>query len=234
MKLGRLEHNPARLAAVPSHRFGIAEPPPLCLIRDYVPFAPGLYGNDRLPCCTAVAVANAARAFSWARSACDIVVAEARVKAFYAGCVGCADTDEAMAGTDGAVLLDVIDRGTSAGVDLGQQVPLVPTAARIAPDDRAGMSHAMLHDGAVILGVELSISDQRTPVWTVSPPTSAGDPAAGSWGGHAAFGWGYTGLADDDQVMIGTWGIWQAATWAWVRERTAEAYSCSWGQLAAA
>jgi hypothetical protein len=115
MLLGRKPHDPLRVAAHPARRLGLAKPPPSQINRSKVPFAPGLYGNDTLPDCTAVTTVNMARAFSWVNAGCDIAVQAAKVPAFYALCVGCASTQTAMAATDGAAVLNVLERA-SAGV----------------------------------------------------------------------------------------------------------------------
>ena len=123
MRLGRLPADPAALARAPSlaaHRFA-ALAPPAAIDRGAVPFAPGLYENDTLPDCTAAGLANAAGMVA-ALNGFSLAIDPARVPAFYAGCVGCAPTDAAMAATDGAVMLDVLTRQAVEGFDVGPQL----------------------------------------------------------------------------------------------------------------
>jgi hypothetical protein len=113
-RLGRLAHDPTALAAAPSHRFGTV-PAPKFVDRAPVDFQPKLYRNDILPDCTVVALANAARGLA-ALNGFDLVVAEDSVPAFYGDCVG---NPPDLAATDGAVMLDVLQRQAGMGFDIG-------------------------------------------------------------------------------------------------------------------
>lgn len=232
--LGRAAHDPGRVAAVRPHIMGADAAPPTKLDRSNIPFVPGMYSNNILPNCTAVSTANIARAFSWIRAGCDIVVDPAKVPSFYASCVGCADTEAAMLATDGAVILDVLERAAAHGYDVGQQVSLFPGHASIDPGNRAMIAHAALTMGAADLGVQLSVSDQKMAVWDTVAPADAGDPTAGSWGGHDLFLWDWDGLDDTSLVRLGTWGGFYQATWRWVQARAEEAYALDWPQLLSA
>ena len=230
VRLGRKAHDPAALAAAPAHKFG-AVPPPVVLDRSAVEFVPGLYGNDYLPDCTAAGLANAARAVA-ALNDFNLVVDPDLVPAFYAGCVGCAPTPVAMASTDGAVLLDVLQRQAGQGFDVGAQ-ELVGLYGTVTPSITA-LALAMARLGHVYLGVTLHDRDMQAnasgDVWDVQQGRDDGTVV----GGHCIMGWDYTGLGYTDTVRVATWGKWQPATWAWVAARLDEAHALVWRQLARA
>ena len=230
-RLGRAPHDPLRVASIQPHVMA-AVMVPEALDRSAIPFQPGAYQNDQgLPDCTAAAMANCARAFSWTKAATDIVVDPDKVTAFYAKCAGVPHTFEAMAATDGAIMLEVMLRAEREGVDVGQQVPLVPTFTRCSNLKRLDLANAAVVYGASSIGVNLSISDQNMQIWDTDTPIGAGDPTPGTWGGHNTFIWDWEGLRDQSLVRIGTWGNWKQATWRWVESRIDEAYALHWSQL---
>ena len=139
--LGRIRHDPVALARAPSHRFG-AVPPPVVLDRSATAFEPGLYYNDTLPDCTAVALANAARAVA-ALNGFDLVLDPARVPAFYGACVG---NPADLAATDGAVMLDVLARQAASGFDVGPQT-LYGLHATIDRHSRSALASGMARLG---------------------------------------------------------------------------------------
>ena len=223
MRLGRLPHDPAALAAVPVHRFG-AVPPPPALDRRGVEFAPELYGNDTLPDCTAAALSNAARAVA-ALNGYGLVVYPEMVPLFYSSCVGYPVN---LAATDGAVVLDVLRRQMIEGFDIGPQV-LSGEFGTLDPASRSGLATGLAHLGPVYLGVTLRDREmQGGAVWDVLPGRDDGPIV----GGHAVIGWDYAGLGDGDTVRIGTWGRWQDVTWRWLAARLDEAHGLVWRQLA--
>ncbi|MFL5255508.1 MAG: hypothetical protein ACJ8AI_21950 [Rhodopila sp.] len=210
------------LAKAPSHRFGAVLPPPK-LDRHAIAFHPELYGNDVLPDCTAVSLANAARGVA-ALNGYDLVVDPACVPAFYSACVG---NPVNLAATDGAVMLDVLARQAARGFDIGPQV-LHGLHGTIDSRSRSALAHGMARLGVGYWGVILRERDmERTAVWDVQDGRDDGDIV----GGHAVIAWDYTGLADDATVRLGTWGAWQPATWAWVSTRLEEAHCIVWRQL---
>jgi hypothetical protein len=230
MRLGKLPHDPARFDALPSHAYG-ATPAPPKIVRSPDLWTPALVRNDVLPDCTAVALWNSARAEAWNAFGGDIVGNDAQVISFFARSIGKPDATEAeLEAAPGAVALDVVNLAQQTGFDIGQQTPLVPVVRTIGARDRNGMANAVARD-TFYFGVYLYEADMAaapsTP-WDIATP--AGDPV----GGHMIFAWAYTGLGDADRVLIGTWGYWRWATWAWVFQRTQEAYAVSWPQLTAA
>lgn len=225
MRLGRLPHDPARVARVATHRAALAVPPRL--IRDPGLWRPMLGGNDALPTCTAVGLVNTAMAYAWAKQATGTLIDEARVPAIYAASIGRPDaTDAQLAATDGAVMLDVLAWQAGGMIEVGQQTRLLALYRAIAPGDRGSLASAMLTCGAVYAGVSLLLADQADGDW-LEPHAGAQQP----WGGHALTLWGYTGLRDEDLVWVGTWGAWRRASWAWIHARLAEAYALTWPQL---
>lgn len=220
--LGRIRHDPVALARVPSHRFG-AVPPPVTLDRSAMAFEPGLYQNDSLPDCTAVALANAARGVA-ALNGFDLVLDQARVPAFYSACVG---SPANLAATDGAAMLDVLARQAGQGFDIGPQT-LCGHYATIGTHSRSALASGMVRLGAGYWGVTLRERDmERAALWDVRFGRDDGNVV----GGHAVIAWDYRGLGDADTLRIGTWGAWQEATWAWVAARLDEAYGIVWRQL---
>lgn len=228
VRLGRLPHDPARFAAVRRRLVSAAAPPPASLRREGLTWTPGAYGNQVLPNCSTVALANAVRAWSWTQTGADAVIDPATVPAFYAECVGCADDTAAIEATDGAVLLDVLERADVLGVDFGQQDPIVPDFTAVDPTDRVAMAASLAAGGGLILGLDLLEVDQQGDIWGVGPSAAVtGKP----WGGHAALLWSYEGLRDDALTRIATWGTWRPATVAWVLARAVEAYHVTVPQI---
>lgn len=231
LRLGRLPHDPARLAAAPSlagHRFAATAPRPI-VDRGAVNFQPGLYRNDTLPDCTAAGLANAASAVA-ALNGYVLTIDPAKVPAFYAACVGVAPTDAAMEATDGANVLDVLTRQATQGFDVGQEAPLVGLFGTLPPS-RPVIARAIDVLGHAYLGVTLRERDmQLPPVWDVQ----AGRDDGAVVGGHLIVAWDYAGLADDATIRVATWGAWQPATWAWLAARLDEACALVWRQLATA
>ena len=228
MRFGRLAHDPVALASVPAHRFGTVPPPP-ALDRRSVDFEPGLFQNDTLPDCTAVALANVARATA-ALNGYQLAVDPSAVPAFYAACVGVPDTEAAMALTDGAVALDVLARQARDGFDVGPQ-RLYGQSAAIDVASRSDLASGIARFVGY-WGITLRERDMQTVGgrWDVVPGRDDGPVV----GGHMIMAWDYFGLADSDVLRVGTWGVLQQATWAFVHARIEEAYGVAWPQLVAA
>lgn len=231
MRLGRLPHDAGLLAAAPSlmeHTFGALAPLER-LDRSGVAFTPGLYRNDVLPDCTAVALANHAAA-ACALEGYALAIDPAKVPAFFAASIGESGAPDAvLAAAPGAVALDVLAFQSRNGLDLGLQVPAVGLWGTVEPADRAALANGVARLGGGYWGVDLYEADMAMPpVWDATG--DPGDPV----GGHMVLAWDYTGLSDTDTVRIATWGGWQPATWRWVRARLGEAFGLVWPSLAAA
>lgn len=224
MMLGRLPADPAALAQAPqlAHHMRADAPPPPKLVRSHLAFTPSLDANDVLPNCTAVGLANCARAFA-VLNGFAIGIPTDKVVSFFG---------EAGGTADGAVELDILGYQRQHGFGTGDQTRLVGDFATFTPADRGLFANAMAKCGALYLGVDLALADQdMTRTWDTSTP---GDQDAGSWGGHCLVAWDYTGLGDKDTVRLGTWGAWMDATWAWLEARCAEAHVLIWHQLISA
>lgn len=231
--LGRLPHNPERLA-----RGLMAAPAPLPyryqLDRSAVPFIPGLFGNDSLPDCTAVGVANSAIASGVIRSA-EPVILDGKPQALYAQVIGQPDaTPQQLATTQGAVAMDVLNQVATNGFDAGEQVPLVPVQSFPAHNTREVIAGLMCGQTVTAyLGIRLYARDMdqvgQGP-WTASVADSGALE-----GGHVLLAWDYpVGLGDTDLVHLATWGMLQPCSVAWLMERLDETHGLEWPQLAPA
>lgn len=225
MQLGRLPHDPVALAASPGlpAKFATAAPPDT-LDRSSVNVALGLYDNDTLPVCTGAMLANAINAVA-GLSDYSIPIPTEKVLSFYAGCVGCAPTTQAIGQTNGAVMLNVLRQQVTNGFDIGQEAPMVGLFGNI-PANRLMLANCMAHLGVALLGVTLHESDMKAN-GILDTTVSAGVVV----GGHAIIGFDYNGLGDSDTVRIGTWGGWRLATWRWLEIRVDEAYGILWRTL---
>lgn len=225
MRLGRLPHDQGAVRHAPSlvgHRFA-SVPPPAKVQREHVAFTPGLYRNDEFPNCTAVALVNSAAGIA-ALNGYELAIDPALVPSFYASCVGCEPTDAAIAATNGAVMLDVLERQARTSFNIGPQA--LAGLFGTLPHARSAIASSIARLGHAYLGVALRERDmEMPPVWRAT--ADDGDPV----GGHAIMAFDYTGLRDTDTVRIGTWGRWQPAQWSWLEARVEEAYALMWRQL---
>jgi len=231
MRFGRLAHDPAEVARVPSlamHGFA-ASPPPPSLDRSDVGFHPGLYHNDVFPVCTAAGLANAAGLVA-AINGFALITDVNRVLDFYSEIAGIDPTDEALAASDGVLMTDVIRRQTLAGFDVGTQTPLVGLAGTLPVINRSTLASAMARLGHAYVGVTIRERDMdvRPGVWDAEAGRDDGEVV----GRHAMVLGDYAGLGDARTVRAATWGDWQSVTWAWLRDRLDEAYGFVWRQLA--
>ena len=232
--LGRLPHDPLQLARAPQlapRLKGMTAPG--MIARTAIAFTPGLDDNDTIGDCTAVALANCARAAAALHGDSLFRIPTFKVIAFYEQSTGYNPADPA---TDkGGVMALVLASQQRDGFYIeDRDIPLKGAWGTFDPADRNLMGVAIDVIGAVNLGVSLSISDQNMSVWDTETPASAGDPTPGSWGGHALMIWDYTGTADTDLVRLGTWGAWKQATWRWVAARAVEAHAIAWRRFGAA
>jgi hypothetical protein len=231
MRLGRLPHDPAAVAAAPSlanHHYAVMAPPDQ-LVRSGVAYAPQLRNNDTLPVCTAAGLLNGALGIEALNTDSGLAIAEGVELAFYAGCVGCPPTAAAIAATDGAALLDVLRRQSTIGFDIGAVAPMSADFAAIPVTDRAGLANSMAVLGVGYWGVDLYERDMETP--EDQPWDDDGSPPGALVGGHCLVAWDYAGLGDTDTGRLATWGRFQSFTWRWARARLREAYVLLWPEL---
>ncbi|HXT81397.1 MAG TPA: hypothetical protein VN702_17665 [Acetobacteraceae bacterium] len=227
MRLGRLPANHADIARAPSlrdHHFA-AMPPPAKLDRRDIDFQPRMFGNNIYPDCSAAGLANGMLAVS-ALDGLTPVIADAMVPAFYAECVGVANTDAAIAATDGAVLLDVLRHQATQGFSVGQQVSLAGLFGTVARN-RTSLAQTMAALGFAYIGVNLYDRDMQTSgIWD----DDGRDPGP-FIDGHCIDIWDYLGLADTDTARVATWGGFRTVTWRWIDARLDESWGLFWRQL---
>jgi hypothetical protein len=227
-KLGRLPHDPVRLAEAPRHTFG-AMPPPVRLDRSHMDYTPGMYGNDTYPDCTFVSLTNAARGVAQTHRFVLNVDQSLPLKD-YADFLG--DPSD-LENTDGAMMQDVLEWQAKTGLNIGPE-RLFGTAKTIDLTDRRAVALAIFQFGHLYLGITLLERDMENnaagKVWDVQEGRDDGAVL----GGHAVNVWDYAGLKDGDTARLGTWGAWQPFTWAWFAARASEAFAVTWAQLAAA
>jgi hypothetical protein len=233
MRFGRLPHDPAEVARVPSlasHAFA-ASIPPLTLDRSAIGFHPGLYHNDVFPVCTAAGIANSAGLVA-AIAGYGLIIDVHRVIDFYARIAGIDASDAALTASDGVLMTSVIRQQTLTGFDVGTQTALVGLAGTLPVGNRSLLALAMARLGHAYVGVTIRERDMdvRPAVWDVVTGRDDGDVIAR----HAMVLCDYTGLGDADTVRAATWGDWQPVTWAWLKERLDEAYGFVWRQLTSA
>jgi hypothetical protein len=227
-RFGRKAHDPARVSTAPMHRFGTLRPP-VVLDRSAIAFMPELYGNNIYPDCTAVAMANGARAVA-ALNGFDLIINPAFVPMFYAESIGYNGPD--LASTEGAVMLDVLKYQAQNGFHIGPQM-LAGRWGTVDATNRFALANSINRFGFGWWGVVLKERDMDNAglnTWDVVPGRDDGAIE----GRHCVVAWDYTGLADSNTVRIGTWGGWQFVTWGWVRVRLEEAYGLTPDELVAA
>lgn len=234
LRLGRLSHNPERLA-----RGLMAAPAPLAyryqLDRTAIDPLPQMWGNATGPTCTVAGLANGATAQGVIRSAPPVII-DGKPQGVYATVYGIPGaTQEQINATDGLVVMDLLDYVGTHGFDVGEQVPLVPVQRFVVHNTREAIAGAMCDERIVTayLGVRLYQRDMDTfgqgPL--VAPIADSGEYV----GGHVLLAWDYPkGLNDADLVTLIEWGTRQSASWAWLLERLDEAHGLEWPQLAPA
>ena len=227
-RLGRLAHDPVKLAAAPRHTFGAAPPPPI-VDRSSIDFVPGLYQNDTLPVCTCAGLANVASGLA-ALNGYGLVIDPAQPVAFYAAVLGVANTLAAIEATDGTQMADVLNRMQTAGFNAGPRVLAGQWGTVTTVRSQLATSIARL--GVGYWGVTLKERDMEAFSSGAPWDVQDGQDDGATVGGHAVIAWDYTGLTDHDTVRIGTWGTWQTATWAWVADRLDEAHGVTFPPLA--
>jgi hypothetical protein len=230
-RLGRLPHDDAQLARAPQlARYLEAMTAPAVIDRSDVPFTPHLDDNDQIGDCTAVALANCARAAAALRGDKQFAISTADVICFYEQSTGYVwgepQTDR------GGVIASVLAYQAAHGFPV-DHTKIKGAWGTFDPRDRNLMGVAIDVVGSVDLGVALADADKAMTIWDTNSPASAGDPAPGSWGGHSLMIFAYTGLGDTDLVELGTWGEWQRATWRWIDSRVQEAHAIAWRRFGA-
>ena len=232
--LGRNPHDPERLA-----RGLMAAPAPMpylpLLDRSAIDPQPSTWDNDQTPDCTTAGLANSLTAQGVILSAPPIIAAN-KPLSLYATIKGMPGaTEQQLAATDGAVMMDVLDYVETNGFDVGGQVPMVPVQRFVIHNAREAIAGVMCDKKTTVgyLGIRLYARDMDVigqGPWTAKIADS-GDLV----GGHCLLSWDYAkGLSDNDLLSLLTWGIKQPASWAWLMERLDESHGLEWPQLALA
>lgn len=228
MRLGRLPHDPERLAEAPRHTFG-AVPAPVRLDRSSMDYRPGLYDNDKYSNCTIVSLFNAARAVAKIQKYVLNVDPSLPLKDF-ADFLG---NPVNLLAVEGAVMQDVLDWQAKNGLNVCYE-RLYGVPKTIDLTNRQAVALAIWGFGHLWLGIDLRERDMENfeslKPWDVEDGRDDGEVV----GGHAVNVWDYTGLKDGDTCRCGTWGSWQSFTWDWLKDRGAEAHILEWNQLKAA
>ena len=229
---GRLPHDQAAVSAAPrlydSALLQMVNPPEK-IDRSQTIITPEMYGNDTIGDCTAVAMLNAARAFSSIMSKTDLVVDPKAPFEFYGRCVGQPDLTR-LGETHGAVMLDVLRQQYLGGYRISFNNDLVCNFGTVNIKNRAALADVIARLGTLYMGVSITDSDDVN-FENNDPWDDDGSDTSEVIGGHATNGFWYDGLGDRDHVYVGTWARWQPATWRWVERRLKEAYGLVWRGL---
>lgn len=215
-----------RAMAMMAHR------PPEVLDRSHINPNAQLLSNDVIGDCTAAGLLNAAAA-QCSLSGYRIGITDNDAIAFYTASTGYDPTNPSS--DVGGVEIDVLGYAARHGLRTRDQV-LYPSYGTIDHDDLNGARVCMSHFGTVYAGFQLAMADQvpSQEPYAVWDTDGVGDNTPGSWGGHCALLWDYTGWGATDTVGIITWGRVQRATWRWVQSRCDELHGIGFHQLASA
>lgn len=203
----------------------VREASPSCVKPDQPSLHMGF--NNKYGDCTAVGLMNSASVVSSLNGA-PVACSDSDAIRFYSESTGFNPEDPS---TDrGGVEVGVLDYASRNGMQFGfyKLFPLWGTVNMLSRNDLALACEAL---GSVYLGIDLAEADQFSlgALWDT---TTLGNQAPGSWGGHCALLYDYSGLGDEDTIRIATWGGLQKATWRWLESRIVEAHGIIWPQLA--
>lgn len=217
IRYGRLPHDPGRVAGVAPHALGDAAIPAAYPARAIAAWTPTLADNTELPTCTVAGLANSARRWVAAQGF-DFPVVDQKLLDLYAAVGGCAPTPEAIAGTNGLVMLDLLQYVALHGFDYGGQTPLALMAHRVDPTDLDAIRDAIRQRQSAYIGVDLYASDVAPgAVWRGA---AKGQPEGGHCIVACRFG--------PDEWDEATWGELWPADDAWMASRVREVYALEW------
>lgn len=212
---GRQPHDPARLAALASHRMGASGPAPAA----YAPVltTPTLGHNDVAPDCVVVALANSARAWALTHGF-DLPMPDQALYDLYGAVCPCAADLAAIEATNGLVMLDAMQRVERYGFANGCIAPIGAEVRAIDPDDSVALRDAVFARGSALVGIDLFAADETEPfAWT-------GAPVGDLLGGHAVAIVGYNPAG----WTLATWGMLVRCSRAWLSGRIRESYAPTW------
>jgi hypothetical protein len=173
-----------------------------------------MMSNDQLGDCTIAGIGHSIQVASLNTGA-EITPADSQIVAGYEKYCGYVPGDDST--DQGGIEMDVLDgikRDGFAGMKL---------LGYVSPDPK-NIDHvkkAIAYFGAVYVGAELPLAAQNQGVWDVADGKS-GQP--GGWGGHCMVSPKY----DAKLAPFITWGVNQAATWAWWLKYVDECHVLLW------
>jgi hypothetical protein len=211
MRLGRLNHDPSRLAAIPAHTMAAGAPVPE-VVTPPEGFRVELCRNDLYTTCTTASLINAARVWALKTGRFDLVYDVDKLLAFFCRVLGIPVS--AIATAEGAVMMDVLENAQSGGFQINDQDTLVPMFRRITDAD--GLRQAIASTGAAYVGVDLDEQDMSQD-WTARAMGKVE-------GGHAIALIGYR----PGGFTAATWGVEKLCDEGWLMARLQEAYLVTW------
>lgn len=172
----------------------------------------GIFGNDRIGDCVAVALANYCLTAA-AREGRKLAFTEREVTSYYYSLTGGAD--------NGLVISDTLTAARKDGFPLSGAHRLAAWV-RIDHQDLDAIRACMAAFWGVFVGADLPTAIEGQEHWDASGDVSGGN-APGTLGGHAM----YCGKCDEVGPKFVTWyrGQLQPTTWAWWRQYVTEAYA---------
>src|ERR1700731_1971313 len=144
---GRKPHDQARVDAAPQHRMSAEAPPPEDCPRPTILRKPSLVMNNTLPTCTMAGILNYLRAWAQAFHGFDLPENDQLLIDLYAACYGCEPTVEAVAATDGVVLMDVLEYVQANGFKIDDQNTVELTFSAIDVADMTAVRGSIAETG---------------------------------------------------------------------------------------
>lgn len=215
-RLGRLAHDPAQLALIPSiERYRAIAPASAAetaidWTRDIAPGTWGMCLNDKLGCCTAAGVAHLLSL--WGSYVAPFrFMADPEVEGLYEATGGYIpgqpQTDQ------GARCIDVLEYWRTTGVLIAGARDTIAGYCALDPRNRDHLVFSLRMLGALYAGVTLREAQQNQPVWDLGGNTAL-------WGLHCIS----VMAADPDGLTCITWGGPQRMTWRWWEASCDEVY----------
>lgn len=192
----------------------IAPPPASTNNRAKVKGTWGMMLNDKLGDCTGAAAGHAE--VSWAANndqPCTIT--DQDVEEFYEGSTGYNPDDPTT--DQGGVELDVLIYWRNKGI-AGKKIKAF---VALEPKNHEHVQQTVFLFGGCYIGLALPLSAQDQDDWEVDESGNAGDPTAGSWGGHAVWVEDY----DADWLYVITWGEVKRMSWRFWNRYCDESYA---------
>ncbi len=211
-----------------NHPFASRQPKPV-LDRRGINFTPDVDGNNDLPDCTAVQMANSIKAFSTLYAGVGYSTPLISVLTLYANTVGCPITIEAIKQTNGAVYADIVKTACSAGIAVAPQLEAVPDVA-LLDNSVTQLANATDLYGCASIGIRLYDKDEQTIASGGLLDADGSDPGT-LQGRHMTMTWDYSGFAETNTWRINLWGVLYPVTLRWIQARIDESWAQMWRNL---